>query len=89
MFSRIENWQPHKKWLASVGVFLSTALAPNDLGILALFVNVFPLGLYSAEMILDEDVQDLLTFFETENDTENILSLPGFLKTEMERKNEN
>ncbi len=59
MLKFLEEWEPHKKWLASVAVFLSTSLVPTDLGALALFCDVPPLGLYTAEMIMEKD----LSFF--------------------------
>ncbi len=55
MLSFLEKWEPHKKWLASVAIFLSTALVPNDLGTIAMFCDVPPLGFYAAEMITEED----------------------------------
>ncbi len=55
VLSFLEEWEPHKKWLASVAVFLSTSLVPNDLGTIAMFCVTPPLGLYGAEMIMEED----------------------------------
>ena len=51
---KIERKKSHEKFLMCIVIFLTTAFFPNDVGLVALFVVVFPLGLYGADMVLEE-----------------------------------
>lgn len=65
--NKIANMKPHKKWLASAAIFLSTSLIPTDLGIIAMFVDVPALGNYTAEVLKKEDFHLVLNEEELEN----------------------
>ena len=50
----LKTWDPHKKFLASVALFLATGLVPNQVSFLAVFVSGASAGLSFGETWCEE-----------------------------------
>ena len=64
MLQSMDKWEIKKKWLASIAIFMSTFFVPNNVGILALFINTYPLGMTTANMVTEGELKNMLKIVE-------------------------